>query len=156
MISQRISATLTVLLVAAIAVTISSSGVLSSVSSSHKIPAGGSLTAVQSTVNVGIFKDQTCTQNTSYVDWGSIKPGENATKTIWIKNLSNERATLSAAASDWSPPNAHPAINFSWDREGKILLSSEVVQATLTLAVSISVAENITDFNFNIQIIGSA
>ncbi len=103
---------------------------------------------------MGIYADNTCTQNASFVNWGDLRPGENTTKTVWIKNLGTTDVALSVAATDWEPQNAYPSISLSWNQEGRTLVPNEVVQATLTLTVSPDVAENITTFNFNIRITG--
>lgn len=132
------------------------SGALSALSSSKTVPSGGTLTPVQSTINLGIYTDNACTQNASFVDWGALKPGDNTTKTIWIKNVGNTNATLSVSATNWSPPNAYPAISLSWNQEGKAIAPNEVIQATLTLSVSASINSSITAFNFDIRITGIA
>ena len=148
--------TLLALVVAAIALAIATSGVLSSVSSTQTVPSGGTLTPVQASINLGIYANTACTLNASFVDWGALKPGDNTTKTVWIKNLGNANATLSVSATGWSPPNAYLAIGLSWNQEGRRLAPNEVVQATLTLSVSPSIDSSITTFNFNIRITGTA
>jgi hypothetical protein len=153
---KKSSAIFVTLIVSAVALAIATSGALSAPSTSQNVPSGGTLTSVEASVNLGIYTNAVCTQNASFVDWGALETGESTTKVIWIKNLGNTDATLSISATDWVPANADPAINLSWNQEGRTLSPREVVQATLTLTVSESIDSSITSFNFNIRVTGTA
>ena len=118
---KKTSTILIALIAAAITLSIATSGALIALSSSQTVPSGGTLTPVQSSINLGIYANSACTQNASFVDWGTLKPGDNTTKTVWIKNLGNANATLSVSATNWSPPNAYPDISLSWNKEGRAL-----------------------------------
>jgi len=58
------------------------------------------------------------------------------------------------ATSNWSPSNASSFMALSWDYGGQTLNVDEVIQVKLTLSVSASI-EGITDFSFDIVIVGS-
>jgi len=110
---------------------------------------------MHTSVNIAVFADAACTQNASFVDWGTLTPGGNTTKTIYVKNLGNVTSTLSMTTSGWIPANAYPSINLSWNQDGTKLAPGMAVQATLKLTVSATVDENITSFDFNIMITGT-
>jgi uncharacterized repeat protein (TIGR01451 family) len=132
--------------------TVAAAGVLSS---SQTVRTAGTLTSVQTSVNVGVYSNSACSQNASFVDWGSLRPGQTITKTVWVKNAGNANATLSLATNTWSPTNAGQSISLTWNQAGTVLAANQVVQATLTLTVSSSISSSITSFGFNIQITGT-
>ena len=132
--------------------TVAAAGVLSS---SQTVRTAGTLTTIQTSVNIGVYSDSACSQNASFVDWGSLKPGDTTTKTVWVKNAGTANATISMATNTWSPTNAGQSISLTWNQEGKVLAPNQVVQATLTLTVSPSISSSITSFSFNIQITGT-
>ena len=153
---QKKSITILIAMIAlAVALVFATPGVLSALTSSSSLPSSGTLTQVQS-VNVGTYSNSACAINATSVDWGALRPGDNATRTLWVKNLGNTNATLSLSTTGWVPANAAPSISLSWDRQGKILAPNEVVQATLTLSVSAGIDSSITSFNFNIVITGTS
>ncbi|NLE05404.1 MAG: hypothetical protein GX638_11480 [Crenarchaeota archaeon] len=147
--------TIIVLTAIAIVITITTSGVLSAISSFQTVQTGGALTQLQTTINVGVYADSPCTQNATFVDWGTLSPGETTTKTVWIKNLGNSALTLSLTTNNWTPENAQTDIELSWNHQGIILQANEVLQAVLTLSISPTIDPSITSFNFNIQITGT-
>ncbi|MCW4010455.1 MAG: hypothetical protein NWF05_07520 [Candidatus Bathyarchaeota archaeon] len=153
---KKASVILAVTIAIAVALSLASSGVLNSVSSSQNVPSGGTITTVQASVNLGVFSDAACSQNASYVDWGALEAGSSTTETIWVKNVGSSAATLNLDATDWTPPNATPAISLSWNQEARVLAPGEVIQATLTLTVSETIDPSITAFSFNICITGTA
>ena len=132
--------------------TVAAAGVLSS---SQTVRTAGTLTTVQTSVNIGVYSNSACSQNATFVDWGSLRPGDATAKTVWVKNAGTANATLSMLTSDWSPTTAEQSISFTWNQEDRVLAPNQVVQATLTLTVSTSISSSITSFSFNIQITGT-
>jgi len=102
-------------------------------------------------VGVGIYSDQACTTPISSVNWGTIDPGSNANKTIYIRNEGNTAATLSMVASNWNPATASSYMTLSWNYSGQTLSVNQVVQVRLTVSVLSSVT-GITNFSFDITI----
>ena len=146
----------TILLITiAVVLTVATASALTVLTSSQTIPSSGSLSQMHTSVNIAVFADAACTQNASSIDWGTLSPGGNTTKTVYVKNLGNATSTLSMTTNSWVPANAYPAINLTWDQEGRTLSPGAIVQATLTLTVSASVDANVTSFNFNIMITGT-
>ena len=133
---KKSSTALIALIIAAVALAIATSGALSSNTTSQTLPSRGTLTSVQGSINLGIYDNAGCTQNASFIDWGALKPGDYTTRTIFIKNLGTNSATLSLSTSDWTPSNAFPDITLSWNQENKVISPNEVIQATLKIEVS--------------------
>ncbi len=132
--------------------TVLSAGVLNS---SQTLHSQGTLTQVQTTINIGVYSDSACTQSVSSLNWGALTPGGSTSRTVWIKNTGNATAVLSMSTSAWNPANANQWLSLSWDKEGTVIAPNGVVQATLTLTVAQSVDSSITTFAFDIQITGT-
>jgi hypothetical protein len=131
---------------------VTTAGVLSS---SQSLPSGGTVAAVQASVNIGVYGDVGCTQPASSVSWGTLNPGDVTTRTVWIKNTGTAAALLSMSTNGWSPANANQWLSITWNLNGRSIAPNEVVQATLTLSVSANVDSSITTFSVNILITGT-
>jgi uncharacterized repeat protein (TIGR01451 family) len=107
-------------------------------------------------INLGVYKDSACTQTATAIDWGTLAPGSTATYTLYVKNTGNARETLSLSTTDWSPSAAAQYITVTWNQNGASLNKNDVVQATLTLTVSLSIDSSITSFSNSIIITGTA
>jgi len=103
------------------------------------------------TIGVGVYWDQALTNPVSSINWGTIEPGSNVIRTVFIRNEGNAPATLSMAASNWNPSDASSYMTLSWDYGGQSLTMNEVVEVDFTLSVSGSVT-GITSFSFDITI----
>jgi hypothetical protein len=103
------------------------------------------------TIGVGVYSDQACANPVTSINWGTIEPGSNVNKTVFIRNEGNAAATLSMATSNWNPPSASTYMTLSWNYGGQTLAVNEVKQVTFTLRVSSSVT-GITSFSFDITI----
>jgi len=106
------------------------------------------------TINVEVFWDVDCTQIITDIDWGALDPGENTSKTIYVKNTGSTAMMLNMTYSGWNPVEAGTYLSLTWDREGAIVAVDEVVSAMLTLHVSDTIA-GITGYSFDITIAGS-
>jgi len=124
--------------------------IVSSALTNRTISNTGSVKAI----GVGVYWDSNLTSPVSSINWGIIEPGSNVNKTVYIRNEGNTAARLSMATSNWSPSNASSFMALSWDYSGQTLNVDEVIQVKLTLSVSASI-EGITDFSFDIVIVGS-
>lgn len=100
--------------------------------------------------DLGVYSNSVCTTPLSSLNWGTLNPGENSSKTIYIKNTSSSLAlTLNMGTSNYTPIAANGPIILTWNQGGTRLQPGQSVAATLTLAVS----SNITDVtNFSVQI----
>jgi len=106
------------------------------------------------TVGVGAYWDEACTNEVATIDWGTIDPGGSVNKVMYIKNEGNTAITLSLNATNWSPSNAGNYISLDWDYSGQEIAAGGVIQVTLTLTVSSSIS-GITSFTFDIIITGT-
>jgi len=120
--------------------------------SSQTVPSKGT---VLSTVKVGVYSDAACTQNCTAIDWGALNPGSSTTKAVYVKNNGTLPITLSMSADGWNPTEASNEMTLSWDKSGATLNASQWVAANLTLTVSPSINSSITNFSFNITIMGT-
>ncbi|PVX25091.1 MAG: hypothetical protein CW716_08715 [Candidatus Bathyarchaeum sp.] len=156
MASKKVSTIVIIgLTIAAITITLTSSGALSALSASQIVPSTGTLSPVQTSVNIGIYSDIMCSTNATSLNWGTLKPGEDTVRTVYVKNIGSANATLSMATDKWVPQEASSSMILSWNREGKVLVPDEVVQATLTLTVSENIDSSITNFSFDVIITGT-
>jgi hypothetical protein len=123
----------------------------------QNVPAQGHLASgiTTNTVNVGVFTDQQATTLCTDIDFGNLNSGNIVTKTLYIKNTGNITETLSMTVTDWNPPTATSSIFLTWDQENAKLQAGAIVPATLTLNIAADTGD-ISDFNFNIVISGSA
>lgn len=87
-------------------------------------------------INIDFFSDSGCTVPLSALTWGSLDPGANDTRTIYIKNSGSVNVTLNCTVSGWNPVEADDFISVTWDRENSVLAPGASVAATFTLTVS--------------------
>lgn len=138
-----------VLMIIAIGATVATAALLSDQQTIHN---SGSLS---SSVDVSVYSDSACTNLCTSIDWGSLNPGDTASRTIFVKNTGNATETLSLVTSDWNPVKAATLMTVSWNKEGSQLQPNATVAATLTLSTQQDMGDMV-DFDFNITIKGSA
>jgi FlaG/FlaF family flagellin (archaellin) len=107
------------------------------------------------TIGVGIYSDNSCSNVLSSINWGTLDPGSDKTFTYYIRNCGNSPSILTLQTSNWSPSGAATYISLSWDYDGHVLNVDEVVAVTFTLSVS-PIIDQITSFGFDITITGSS
>jgi len=115
------------------------------------IPSQGTVTAV----NVGVYSDSECTQNCTSLNWGTIRPGSQINKIVYVKNIGNVPMTITMATENWLPTNASSLVTLNWNQEDTTLNVNQSTGATLTLAAAASAEGNLTDFSFDIIITGT-
>jgi hypothetical protein len=108
-----------------------------------------------SSINVDIYTDAEATTKLTSLHWGTLSPGGQITRTVYIKNSGNTAETLGMSVTDWSPTQAGSVVSVTWNKEGSILAAGAIVPATLTLQVS-SNPGSVTSFSMNIVISGVA
>ena len=106
------------------------------------------------TVDVGVYSDDACSQNCTFISWGTIHPGDTVNKTVYVKNTGTHTITLSMTPGNWSPEDADTYLTLTWDQEGTVLDADDFVPAKLTLSVN-SDTGDLTNFSFNIVIAGA-
>jgi len=115
----------------------------------QRIPNAGKVKAV----GVGVYSDDACTSNVTFINWFFLEPGAIANRTVYIKNEGNMPVVLNMTTDNWST-GAYGKITLIWNRESYILDPTSVVQAVLTLSVSPNIS-GVTNFNFDIIITGT-
>ena len=127
--------------------TVAVSGLLSA---NQRIPVSGAI----STVNVAVYGDSQLTNPVTSIEWGTIAPGETATKTVYIKNTGNLPVTLTLATENWDPTGSDSYLTLTWNYSGYPLQADGSIAVTLSLQVSSNI-QDITAFNFDIVITGT-
>ena len=107
------------------------------------------------TLNVGVFQDSTCTQVLSTLNWGTLKPGTSANRTVYVKNTGNTALTLNMTVTTWNPSVAASYITLTWNRQSFVLAGGNSVPALLVLSVSANV-NGFTGFQCTTIIAGNA
>jgi hypothetical protein len=139
--------TIIVIIGAAIILTVTTAGLLSV---NQTVPSTGIVTSV----NVGVYQNQACTQNLTSINWGTLSPGGSATRTIYVKNIGTTPITVTMATANWSPTAANGPITVTWSINDNTLTVGQVATATLTLTVSASIT-GIDNFSVDIVITGT-
>jgi hypothetical protein len=105
-------------------------------------------------VGVGIYWDPACTNRTSSISWGILDPGSNQTVNVYIRNEGSAVETLSKTTQNWNPSNASTYMSLTWNYANQTLSINQVIQVSLTLAVSSNVT-GINNFNFDMTIVAA-
>jgi hypothetical protein len=108
---------------------------------------------VIATVNIGAYLDSNCIQNATSTDWGFLRPGGNATKTVYIKNNGTVPVALTMTTESWQPTNASSLLTLTWNLENVVLNATKSSEAVLALSVSPDTGD-LGDFSFDIIITG--
>jgi uncharacterized membrane protein len=149
----------TVKLILAICAVIVLSGILSGLTivnvrslyqTSNTISSVGTLKAI----GIEVYQNKDLTDKVTAINWGTLKPGDTKTYTIYVHNKGNLPLTLSLSTSNWSPQSASNYLTLTWNYNGQTINKGETVQVTLTLNVSPSVT-GISGFRFDITAAGS-
>jgi hypothetical protein len=106
------------------------------------------------TIGVGVYLDQSCTQAVTSIPWGTIAPDSSQNFACYIRAEGTSPSTLSMYTSNWDPSAASQYIELNWDYSGATLDPGDVIAVTFTLSVSESI-EGVTTFSFDITIVGS-
>jgi hypothetical protein len=120
---------------AIVMITVMMTNALSLLQSSAPLTHNGTI----ETLNVGVFRDSACTQSLSTLNWGTLRPGTSANRTIYVKNTGNVPVTLNMTLTSWNPSAAASYITLTWNRQGTILSQGNSISALLVLSVSANV-----------------
>ena len=146
----KIPVSIIALILVAVALTATTYG---AISVNKSLSTNGSINV---TPNLGLYSDSGCTTNLSTIDWGTITPGNNQTRTVYVKNTGTGTSlTLGISAISWNPTTANGFITVSLDKDGTRLTPGQSTTAVITLASSSSIVD-VTDFSVQILISGTA
>jgi hypothetical protein len=150
MVLPKIQLTVVALILVAIALTATTYG---AISVNQSLSTNGSITV---TPNLALYSNSACTTSLSTIDWGTITPGNNQTRTVYVKNTGTGTSlTLSISTNTWTPTSANGPITISWDKEGTRIAPGQSTTAVITLTSSSSIVD-ITTFSVQILISGTA
>ena len=113
----------------------------------RQIPGKGRVVAV----NLQIYWDAGCTQIVSEIDWGQLRPGDTATKSVFAKNTGDVSINLSLSTGNWTPSTASSYISLSWNYTGALVQPNQTIPVKLLLTVSWSIS-GISEFSFDILV----
>jgi uncharacterized membrane protein len=117
---------------------------------SNTISSIGTLKAI----GIEIYQNEDLADRVTTINWGTLKPGDTKTYTIYISNKGNFPLTLSMSTSNWNPPSASDYLSLTWSYSGQTIRAGEAVQVTLTLTVNRSIS-GLSNFGFDITTVGS-
>jgi hypothetical protein len=115
----------------------------------------GSSGSILTTVGVGVYSNPHCSNAVISIPWGELEPGSSQNYQVYIRNEGISGSVLSLQTSNWSPSSASYYIELGWSYRGGILTPGDVIPVTFKLTVSSSI-EGITNFSFDITIVGSS
>jgi hypothetical protein len=77
----------------------------------RRIPGKGQVVAA----NLQIYWDAECAQIVSGIDWGQLRLGAIATKSVFAKNTGTVSINLSLSTENWNPSTAGNYVSPSWN-----------------------------------------
>ena len=101
--------------------------------------------------SLGVYWDPEATENVTSIDWGRLRPRENKTVLVYVRNEGNEASSLTLWTSDWSSPEADTYLTLTWNYTGVPLEADQVIPVELELHVDPEI-QGVHDFSFNIGI----
>jgi hypothetical protein len=110
-----------------------------------------SSTGITASVNLGIYFDNTATQEVTRIDWGIVYPNDQAHQIIYVQNHGNVNCQILLNTTDWAPPEAQHLIIVTWDYNGTLIKPSTILQVIISLNTSAQLI-NIEQFDFKIII----
>jgi hypothetical protein len=110
---------------------------------------------IQTSVDLGVYSDSSCTAPLTTLSWGTLQPGGSQNLVCYFRNEGNTPVTLTMHAENWSPTAAGTYLGLSWNYDSNPIGVDGVVQITLTLTVSPDI-EGISSFGFDIVVVGSS
>jgi len=87
-------------------------------------------------VNIRILSDPQSGQLVTQIDWGTLVPGQTASRTFYFISESNVNVSLSLSTRNWSPAFAEGYFSLNWNISGKVIKPGENVRTAFILSVS--------------------
>ncbi len=121
--------------------------VMSAVQTNTNISNAGSITAV----GLGIYSDSDLTNQISSISWGTLDPGSNVNRTVYIRNQGNAPVTLALTTLNWNPATASNYLTVTWNYGGQTIDVDAAIPVQFTLSAQSSTT-GITTFSFDMTI----
>lgn len=104
---------------------------------------------------LGVYSDSACTVHVASLDFGTFAPGENVSRSFFVRNEGSEVGVLSLASQNWSPTVAKEYLVLSWNLEGQEIAGAAVKEAVLNIrALSTLTNESgVSSFSFDAVLI---
>ena len=106
------------------------------------------------TIGIAVYWDVTATRLCESIDWGSLRPGESRTVTVYVKNTGDDPIAGSFTLMNWDPPEVANFLSLEWDFGGEPLLPGRIRTTHFTLTVSPDI-QSIKNFYFIIEVKGT-
>jgi len=90
------------------------------------------------------------------IAWGTLEPGQDSSKSCYIKSISNVDVRLNMTLGNWNPANATNYLSLTWNVENNLLNPEGNVQATLTIHVASNVTGITPPYSYSFEITISA
>ena len=103
------------------------------------------------TVKIGVYTDSTRITTVTEIDWGTLMPGDAATRPIYIQNEGDTPVSLTLSAEAWEPPEAQQHMALDWNYTGAKIAVGNGIDIELQLTI-LSNCTGITSFSFDIVI----
>ena len=104
--------------------------------------------------NIRLYWESECVNEVSSIAWGTVRPGESYTVTIYVRNVGTEALTLELGEKRWKPRIAATYMLLRWDYTDETIEPGTTRPVTLNLTVS-EYAEGIDTFSFDILVTGT-
>lgn len=151
----------TILLIIIALTSVISTSVISAILSDFQNLTVPSIGAIK-VVGVELYWNSSLENKIETINWGVIQPGSSVNVTVYIKNVSNIKTTLDFVIAKCNPSGISDFIDLSWDYDGALLSSGELVQVNLLMTFSSDVSfipyiisNDVTDFDLEIHFIAS-
>ena len=103
--------------------------------------------------NTGRLKVVGVDCDADHIDWGLVEPNSTTYRAVMFRATGNTPVTLSMYASNFLPANASQYLITDWNYTGVAIVNAwSPVQFSLFVSPQV---QNITDFSFDITVIGS-
>ena len=105
-------------------------------------------------LNLEAYWEATCQNTVDNIDWGTLRPRENTTQIIYLKNIGNTPLKLNLVIENWNPIEAGTHLSIAWNQENATIAENEVLPTEITMTVANTVV-GISSYTNDIIILGS-
>ena len=97
------------------------------------------------------YSDSACASKVSSIDWGTLEPGQQVNRTLYMKSSLASDVSASLAVRNFEPAVGSSYLVLAWDYLGAPIASGQVLLVTFTLRVA-STVTGISLFSFDIEV----
>ena len=100
------------------------------------------------------YIDSACASKVSSIDWGTLEPGQQVNRTLYMKSTLVSDVSANLAMRNFEPAVGSSYFALAWDYLGAPIAPGQVVPVMFTLTAD-STVTGITSFGFDIEITAS-